>query len=39
MGFDPYRRIRRARMTRRGDILFLAGFLVVVAGLMVWTFL
>jgi hypothetical protein len=37
VGFDPYRRIRRARMTRRGDILFLAGFLFLIAALVAWS--
>jgi hypothetical protein len=36
VGFDPYRRIRRARTTRRGDLLFLGVFLALVVGLIVW---
>jgi hypothetical protein len=36
MGFDPYRRIRRARMTRRGDLTFLVGFALLIAALLVW---
>jgi hypothetical protein len=36
VGFDPYKRIRRARMTRRGDLVFLATFLVVMIALIVW---
>lgn len=36
MGFDPYRRVRRARMTRRGDLVFLIGFLALLAGLVLW---
>lgn len=39
VGFDPYRRIRRARLTKRGDILFLVTFLVVIAALLVWAML
>jgi hypothetical protein len=38
MGFDPYRRIRRRRTTRRGDLLFLVGFLVVFAAALTWAF-
>jgi hypothetical protein len=36
VGFDPYRRIRRARMTRRGDLIFLGAFLALTVGLIVW---
>lgn len=36
MGFNPYRTIRRARMTRRGDITFLVSFLLVLALLIAW---
>jgi len=39
MGFDPHRRIRRRRMTRRGDIMFLALFVLLVAGALTWAFL
>jgi hypothetical protein len=38
VGFDPYRRIRRARMTRRGDVLFLVGSVAVIVALLVWAF-
>jgi hypothetical protein len=36
VGFDPYRRLHRARMTRRGDLLFLGGFLLLTLALLVW---
>jgi hypothetical protein len=36
VGFDPYKRIRRARTTRRGDIMFLAGFIVLITAALVW---
>jgi hypothetical protein len=36
MGFNPYQTIRRARMTRRGDIIYLVSFLVVLAALIAW---
>lgn len=39
MGFNPYARIRRARMTRRGDILFLAVFGLLIAAMLVWAML
>jgi hypothetical protein len=39
VGFNPYARIRRARMTRRGDVLFLAVFGVLVAAMFVWAML
>jgi hypothetical protein len=39
VGFDPYRRVRRARMTRRGDLMFLVGFAVVIAAALLWAFL
>lgn len=38
VGFDPYRRIRRARTTRRGDLIFLLTFSLVIVGLLVWAF-
>jgi hypothetical protein len=38
VGFDPYRRIRRARTTRRGDLVFLLSFTLVVVALLVWAF-
>jgi len=38
MGFDPYRRIRRRRTTRRGDIIFFVGFLVLTAAVLTWAF-
>jgi hypothetical protein len=39
VGFNPYARIRRARMTRRGDVLFLAFFGLLVAAAFVWAVL
>jgi hypothetical protein len=36
VGFDPYKRIRRARTTKRGDIMFLTGFLLLIAATLVW---
>jgi hypothetical protein len=39
MGFNPYSRIRRARMTRRGDIAFLVGFSLLIAAAIVWAML
>jgi len=36
VGFNPYNQIRRARMTRWGDALFLGFFLAVTAGAIVW---
>lgn len=36
MGFNPYARIRRARMTRRGDLLFLAFFGLLIAAMLLW---
>ncbi len=39
MGFNPYSRIRRARMTRRGDIAFLVGFSRLIAAAIVWAML
>ena len=39
MGFDPYRRTRRRRMTRRGDILFLVAFVVLFGAALTWAFL
>ena len=36
VGFDPYRRLRRARMTRRGDVAFLLTFVLLTVGLLVW---
>jgi hypothetical protein len=38
MGFDPYRRIRRRRTTRRGDVLFLVAFLVLFGAALTWAF-
>jgi hypothetical protein len=38
MGFDPYRRIRRRRTTRWGDIAFFVGFMVVLAAALTWAF-
>ena len=39
MGFNPYNRIRRARMTRTGDIVFVAVFLALTLAAVVWAFL
>jgi hypothetical protein len=39
VGFNPYARIRRARMTRRGDAMFLVGFGLVIVALIVWAML
>lgn len=36
MGFNPYSRIRRNRMTRTGDLVFVGFFLALVIGLVVW---
>jgi hypothetical protein len=36
VGFDPHRRIRRARMTRRGDLIFVGSFVVLITALIVW---
>jgi len=38
MGFDPYRRIRRRRRTRRGDVLFLTFAVILVAAALTWAF-
>jgi ribosomal protein S6E (S10) len=39
VGFDPSRRIRRRRMTRRGDIIFVVGFAVLIAAVLLWAVL
>jgi hypothetical protein len=39
VGFNPYAKIRRNRMTRRGDILFLATFFGLTIAALVWSFL
>jgi hypothetical protein len=39
VGFDPYRRIRRARMTKRGDIVFVATFFLLTCAALVWAML
>jgi hypothetical protein len=39
VGFNPYSRIRRARMTRRGDLTFLIGFSLLILALLVWAML
>lgn len=36
MGFNPYKRIRRNRTTRWGDILYVGAFLVILAALVAW---
>jgi hypothetical protein len=39
VGFDPYRRIRRRRTTRRGDIAFVLLFAVLFGAVLTWAFL
>lgn len=39
MGFDPTRRIRRNRTTRRGDLTFLIAFGLLFVALIVWAML
>lgn len=39
VGFNPYARIRRARMTRAGDVAFLVGFFVLIAAAIAWAML
>lgn len=39
MGFNPYARIRRNRMTRRGDVAFVLSFMLVIVALIVWAML
>jgi hypothetical protein len=39
VGFDPHRQIRRSRMTRKGDLMFLFGFLALIVALFVWAML
>jgi hypothetical protein len=39
VGFNPYSRIRRARMTRRGDIAFLVGFSLLIGAAIAWAML
>jgi hypothetical protein len=39
VGFDPYRRVRRRRMTRRGDLIFVIGFAILIIAVLVWAFL
>ena len=39
VGFNPYSRIRRARMTRRGDIAFLVGFSLLICAALAWAML
>jgi hypothetical protein len=36
MGFNPYSRIRRARMSRRGDVAYFVFFLALIVALLVW---
>jgi hypothetical protein len=38
MGFDPYRRIKRRRTTRRGDIAFVVLFVLLFAAALTWAF-
>jgi hypothetical protein len=39
VGFDPSRRIRRRRMTRRGDVIFVVGFTALIAAVLLWAIL
>jgi hypothetical protein len=39
VGFDPYRQIRRARMTKRGDVVFVTTFLLLICAALVWAML
>jgi len=39
VGFDPYRRVRRRRTTRRGDLVFVLGFAVLIAAVLLWALL
>jgi hypothetical protein len=39
VGFNPYSRIRRNRMTRRGDLIFVLSFMAVITALIVWAML
>ena len=39
MGFNPYKQIRRARMTRRGDLAFLVGFSLLICAAIAWAML
>jgi hypothetical protein len=39
VGFDPYRRVRRARTTRRSDLIFVIFFALVITAALVWAFL
>jgi hypothetical protein len=39
VGFDPYRRIRRARTTKRGDVVFVLVFAVIITAALVWAVL
>jgi hypothetical protein len=36
VGFDPTRRVRRARLTRRSDLVFFLAFLAVFIAIAVW---
>jgi hypothetical protein len=39
VGFDPYKRIKRNRTTRRADLAFVLFFAAVIAALLVWAML
>jgi hypothetical protein len=39
VGFNPYSKLRRARMTRRGDIAFVVGFGLLIAATIAWAML
>ena len=39
MGFDPYKRIKRNRTTRRSDLAFVLIFGAVIVALLVWAVL
>jgi len=36
VGFDPYRRVRRRRRTKRSELIFLVGFLVLIVAVLLW---
>ena len=39
VGFDPYKRIKRNRTTRRSDLIFVLTFATIIAALIVWAVL
>jgi hypothetical protein len=36
VGFNPYKTIRRARMTRRGDLIYVGFFVLLCLAAVVW---